>query len=77
MAADPSASRGVSSKDLKCCIKLQPPWCTHREEEKEETKMRRSKRKEQLVVNWGIPRQGTAILGFQLVLFLILLGFKV
>ena len=50
----------------------QPPQCTHREEEKEETKMRRNRRKEQPVARWVNQRQGAATRGFRLVLLLIL-----
>ena len=75
VAADPSSSRGVFFKDLRCCINPQPHQCIHREEEEEETKMRRSSGKEQLAARWVNMRHGRNSV-FQLVLFLILLGFQ-
>ena len=52
----------ISRTDLRCCIKPQSPRFTHREEK---TKMRRSKRNEQLAAKWVNQLQGPAIKGFR------------
>ena len=64
-----------SAEDLMGCIKPQPLRCTLHEE-KEGTYLRKSKSKGRQVAKWVHQRQEAAIKGFQLVLFLILLGIR-
>ena len=65
-----------STKDLRGFMKFQPLRCARQEERKEEKRTKRSKHKEQPVAKWVHQRQVGAIKGFRLVLFFILLGFR-